>query len=405
MTRRHFGLLAAGGVASLALARSGLRGPPAAGAPPATRLAPTRAGTTPVALAGVERGAGDAATGDAVRRAAQAASDFGWLGRGDRVLIKPVCNSGNTYPATTDPAALRAMIGLLRERGAGRVIVADMSGAQFVRLGPDSLWGSTRELMRRNRMAQAAEAAGAEVHAFEEQGWDAFFEESPTATGSWSGPILLPKLLDEIDHVVLMPRVARHVLTGTTLGLKAAVGWWRHDTRLEYHRDAATLPEKTADANSVPTLREKQRLVVTSATRVLTTFGPDEGRIADPETGLVLASPSVVAHDMAALAWLLENRRAVPESELDGTFEDPHNSSLVVDLSNRMVTRWLGGFGAALAAETLDRQDLHAIWDDRVLRRAFQVFDGVPRVELIEADGSVPAPLRRRLEADLEPPA
>jgi uncharacterized protein (DUF362 family) len=357
-----------------------------------------------VTLAGVGRGAGEGATQEAVRRAAQAASDFAWLSRGDTVLIKPVCNSGNAYPATTDPAALRAVIGLLREKGAGRVLVADMSGVQFVRFSKDGLRGSTRELMRQNRMAQSAEAAGAEVHAFEERGWDGFFEELPAASGSWSGPIRLPTLLNEVDHVVLMPRVGRHILAGTTLGLKAAVGWWRHDTRLEYHRDAATLPQKTADANAVPTLRAKQRLVLTSATRVLTTFGPDQGHISDPEIGLVIASPSVVAHDMVALAWLLENRRAMPETDLDGAFEDPHNSSLIVNFANRMVTRTLGGFGQALKAETLERYDLHAVWDDRVLRRAFQVFGGVPRVELIDVDASVPAPLRQRLSSDLTLP-
>ena len=42
------------------------------------------------------------------------------------------------------------MVGLLREKGAGRVIVADMSGVQFVRFSKDRLDGSTRALMQRN---------------------------------------------------------------------------------------------------------------------------------------------------------------------------------------------------------------------------------------------------------------
>ena len=81
----------------------------------------------------------------------------------------------STTGTTTDPVALRAMIGLLRERGARRVIVADMSGVQFVRFGKDHLSGSTRELMETAGMARAAREAGAEVHGFEEAGWDGFF--------------------------------------------------------------------------------------------------------------------------------------------------------------------------------------------------------------------------------------
>ena len=101
----------------------------------------------------------------AVRRAAEEATDFAWLSRGDSVLIKPVCNSGNTFPATTDPAALHAMILLLKEKGAGRVLVGDMSGVQFVRFQKDSLTGSTRALMKSAGLLQAAEELNLDLDA------------------------------------------------------------------------------------------------------------------------------------------------------------------------------------------------------------------------------------------------
>ena len=345
LTRRAFHKLAVGSAVSVALsgcsARTASAGRPPSGAP----LAYGTGTAVPVILAGVERGAGDAATEQAVRRAALAATDFSWLSRGDTVVIKPVCNSGNVYPATTDPVALRAMIGLLREQGAGRVIVADMSGVESVRFSKDRLHGSTRLLMQKNGMAQVAEAAGAEVHAFEEQGWDAFYEDRPAGQNNWVDPIMMPNVLREADHVVLMPRCARHVLAGSTLGLKAAVGWWRHDSRLEYHRDAATFSEKTAEANTVSTLQAKQRLVLSSATQVLTTFGPDQGHVVTPATGLIVASPSVVAHDMVSLAWLLEHRAAMPAAAREGVIDDPNTSRLFVNLANRVVTGWLGIYG------------------------------------------------------------
>jgi hypothetical protein len=280
-----------------------------------------------------------------------------------------------------------------------------MSGVQFVRFSKDRLDGSTRALMRRNGLAQAAEDAGAEVRGFEEAGWDAFFPEEPRAQGSWSGPVWLPSVLDEVDHVVLMPRTSRHLLAGSTLALKAAVGWWRHDSRLEYHRDAATFHEKTADANRVPTLLAKQRLVLTSATRVLSTFGPDDGLVSEPDMGLVFASPDALAHDMLSLAWLVECRRALPAFRRSGPIDDPNTSSLAVNLGNRIVTHWLGGLREALRTQPLARYELDSLWDDRVLRRAFELDGGVPRVELADADGSLPAELRGRLSAGLALPA
>src|SRR5262245_15333350 len=294
------------------------------GAEPTTPLRLASAPAMPIALAGVPRGAAPESVAQAVRVAACGPDDLAWLSRGDSVFIKVAANSGNPYPATTDPIAVRAMVELLRARGAGRVIVGDMSGVQAVRFWKDGLRGSSRTLMKQNGIARAADEAGAELHAFEEAGWDGFFDERPTVTGSWTGPVMLPAVLREVDHVVLMPRCSRHVLAGSTLALKSAVGWWRHDSRLEYHRDAATFSQKTADANTVPTILAKQRLVLTSATRVLTTFGPDDGFKHEPDTGLVFASPSAVAHDMLSLAWLLEGRAATPEGQRTGPIDDPN---------------------------------------------------------------------------------
>ncbi|MCE5274366.1 MAG: DUF362 domain-containing protein, partial [Deltaproteobacteria bacterium] len=330
----------------------------------------------------------------AVRGSAEAATDFSWLSRGDAVFIKPVNNSGNPYPATTSPIAIAAMVELLREKGAGRVIVGDMSGVQYVRFSAAARSGSTRGLMESSGIARAAQASGAEIHCFEEAGWGAFYEDVPAVGTNWKRPLMMPNILKEVQHIVLMPRCSRHILSGSTLGLKAAVGYWRHDTRLEYHRDAATLQEKTAEGNTVATLRTKQRLVVTAADRVLTTFGPDKGYVFEPETGLVIASESVVAHDMVALAWLLENRCTMPEPHKKDLLDI---STVVPRFANHLVTFWLGGWGPARDSETLVKNDLKTIWDDRVLTRACEVFGGAPGIALQSVDGSLPEDLRTRL--------
>ncbi len=346
-----------------------------------------------VFLAGVGRGASEQVTKLAVRAAAEATTDFSWLSKGDSVFIKPALNSGNPYPATTSPIALGAMVELLRQKGARRVIVGDMSGIEHVKLSPKGLTGSSRRLMEASGMARAVQAAGGEIHFFEEAGWDAFYEDAP-AGRHWKRGLMMPDILKEVEHIILMPRCGRHVLAGSTLGLKAAVGYWRTDTRLEYHRDASTLQEKTAEGNTVETLRKKQRLVLSAADKVLTTFGPDEGHVFQPENGLVIASESVVAHDMVSLAWLLENRRNFPTSGKEW-FKD--NSQWVARIGNHYVVSKLGGWGPTLASEKLTKNEINAIWDDRVLNHAYQVFGVMPKVILGVADNAISEDLKKRL--------
>jgi uncharacterized protein (DUF362 family) len=347
-----------------------------------------------VFLTGVDKGAPEHAIKLAVRNAAEAATDFSWLSKGDAVFIKPVNNSGNPYPATTSPAAIAAMVEILKEKGSGRVIVGDMSGVQYLRFSPTSLSGSSRALMASSGVAKAVQASGAEMHCFEEGGWNAFYEDLPAAGSNWKRGLMMPNIIKEVQHIVLMPRCSRHVLAGSSLGLKAAVGYWRHDTRLEYHRDAATLQEKTAEGNTVATLSAKQRLVISAADKLLATYGPDKGYVFEPEIGLIIASGSVVAHDMVSLAWLLENRGMIPASERDGFLD---TSAVVPRVANHMVTCWLGGWGSALASETMTKNSLNTIWDDRVLARSYDLFGGVPAVLLEAANSALPEALKNRL--------
>lgn len=349
-----------------------------------------------VYVAAVNRGSSDQEIRQAVRAAAEAASDFAWLSRGDSVFIKPALNSGFPYPSTTSPAAIAAMVTLLKEKGAGRVVLGDMSGIEHLKLTPEKVSGSSEELMERCGMAKAARDAGAELHFFEKAGWGGFYEDFPKPGSHWKKGLMMPMILKEMDHIVLMPRCGRHTLAGNTLGLKAAVGYWRTDTRLEYHKLAASLHEKTAEANTVSTLLQKQRLVVSAADKILTTYGPDKGYVSVPETGLMMASRSVVAHDMVSLAWLILGRSDTPESQMNWYY-DPNLSQLIVSPANRFIAGLLGGVIPALTADRLLRYDLNKITDDRTLKRAWEIFGGRPEVEIVPANELVPADLQKRL--------
>jgi uncharacterized protein (DUF362 family) len=322
----------------------------------------------------------------AVIEAAQAATDFSWLKNGQAVFIKTVNNSGFAYPATTSPAAVSAMIKLLKQKGAGRVIVGDMSGIQHLKFFEDKTIGSTRDLMKTSGMLQAIEAAGGELFLFEEGGWDSFYPDHTDINDFWDTDLMMPAILNEVDHIVLMPRCSRHVLTGSSLGLKAVVGYWRTDTRLQYHYHGGSLQERTAEGNRAKTLLDKQRLVISTGDKLLATFGPDRGYVHTPPVGLVIASASVVAHDMVSLAWLLHNRTLLPRTE-QGRFMD--TSAVVAKLGNSIVVKWLGTLTNSLMSESLVKNDLKQIWDDRVLNHAYKIFGGIPDIHLENVQNTV----------------
>ena len=331
---------------------------------------------------------------ESVRQAVEAVTNFNWLKMGQTVFIKPVLNSGLSYPATTNPIAIAAMIKLLKQKGAGKVIVGDMSGVEHLRFFKDKTTGSTRDLMKKSGMMQAIEEAGGEPWFFEEGGWDSFYKDHTDTKGFWDNGLMMPAILKNVDHIVLMPRCSSHVLSGASLGLKAVVGYWRTDTRLQYHYYADSFHERTAEGNRVKTLLDKQRLVISTGDKLLATFGPDKGYIHTPSAGLVIASESIVAHDMVSLAWLLYNRKLLPAEEQD-TFMD--TSTSIAKLANTLVVKLLGTWGNSLTSETLLKNDLKSIWDDRVLNHAYKIFGGLPDIHLENVQSTVPEKIMKTL--------
>ncbi|MGC8660128.1 MAG: DUF362 domain-containing protein, partial [Desulfomonilaceae bacterium] len=221
-------------------------------------------------------------------------------------------------------------------------------------------------------------------------------EDYPAPGSHWKRGLMMPAILREMDHIILMPRCGRHTLAGSTLGLKAAVGYWRTDTRLEYHKEAGYLYEKTAEGNTVGTLLTKQRLVVSVADKVLSAYGPDKGYVTEPPVGLVMSSESVVAHDMVSLAWLMLNRLETPSFQLNW-FNDPNGSQFVVNMANRWVVSMLGSLIDAIVTEKFQRDDVNKIWDDRTLNRAYEVLGGRPSVVIECANETVPLELKDQL--------
>lgn len=259
---------------------------------------------------------------EAVRAAMLAATDMSWLKAGDSVFVKVASNSNLIAPSVTSPAVLEGVVSLLKEAGAGTVYVGDMSGAQFVRHLPDETIGSTRDNMRQNGLLAAAEAAGAEIYCFEEVPYEsAFVPGVPAGDHHWGDDLQVAAILNEVDHIVNLPRLGKHVLAGASLGLKNAIGWISDHSRMVLHRDAETFQEKIVEVNAIPQLADKMRLTLTLVDQALTTYGPDSGYPLAMTRPFVLAAEDVVSHDQVALLALLWARSQTPAAALA---EDPY---------------------------------------------------------------------------------
>lgn len=360
----------------------------------ALAAAGTTAGVSLVALAA---DASDDAVQDAVRNAALGATDFSWLGKGDTVLVKPSWNSGNPYPATTHPMGVAAVVKLLKEKGAGRVIVADQAGVEHVKRTEDGIEGSTRKVVEEHHLDAPARDAGAELIFPEEKAYDDFFL-APTGAGShWKKGIWIPNLVKEADHIVLLPRVSSHVLAGVTLGFKVGVGWLRHDSRGELHRDADSFLEKLAEIHNAPVFKERIRFTLSVAHRLLTTFGPDEGHVATPDDGLVIASDDLLAHDMTAMAWYIWNvKHNTPEEAKSADMKRQGPAGI-----NKWFVGSVWGQEAGNATTPLPNYPEDRIPNNPVLAHAAKMRGGFPKIQWLLKGAKPPESLIQEIEGFL----
>jgi len=234
------------------------------------------------------------------------AVDISFLSPGDSVFLKVACNSDNDHPAVTNPEAIPLLVSFLKKQGAGDIYVGDQSGVETVRLTKKKRVSSTRTLMKKNGLLEAISASGAKIHCFDDQGWDGYFHELPDFQSTWENGIFLPKIINEVDHIIYLPRLGTHAIAGYTCAIKNAVGWLRDDSRLELHQQADTFFEKIAEISHFPSIRNKLRFSLTIADSALLNIGPDIGSTHAFDGTLFLAADNLVDHDCIAsllLRW------------------------------------------------------------------------------------------------------
>jgi len=247
-----------------------------------------------------------------------------WLSKGDKVLLKPALNSFYSYPATTSPLAIKVLKRVIESYG-GIVIIADQSGIEHVLVNEKGiLKGSSLDCYVKSKMGTLDDS----FIALEKRGWNSYRKVS---SKSWDSGFYITDLIDQVDHIINIPRVSSHIQAGVTLGFKNMVGLIREDSRVCFHKDGpfSNAIVNIAKKGSVNTsyinenlffekiveislaVKDKHRLTLFVADKIQLTIGPDKKiRIfkslqISPLNGFVFASSNQVATEIFAIDLLI----------------------------------------------------------------------------------------------------
>ena len=196
----------------------------------------------------------------------------------DEILLKPNFNTADSPPGSSDPDFVKAVIELLYEHGAGKVVLGESSTRRL----------STRKVLEETGMIRKAEEAGAEVAVFDEGKW-----VKVSIDGKYLKKVSLPETALEAKKIAYVCCMKTHKWAKFTLSLKLAVGFLKPSERMRLHM--RNLEEKIADLNLVV----HPDLMIMDGRKCFISGGPAKGELRSP--GVVLASGDRIAMDVEAL--------------------------------------------------------------------------------------------------------
>ncbi len=244
----------------------------------------------------------------AVREAVEAAGGLKEIEKGQRVMIKPnMCGPAikDKYPGriTTNPEVIRAVIRLVKERGA-------------IPMVGDRAMFYPNLAFETSGFARVCQEEGAVPFPWTKSEYVRFYPKKRY----WTDGFRIPKILTEVDHFINVPLLKNHGVGGAdfTCCMKAFVGVALPEDRHQKGANALHLKnisEKIAELN----LSRKPTLNIVDAIEIMVKGGPDGLRRKQSiwcKSNLILASKDRVACDSVALAVLkrygAENRVELP---------------------------------------------------------------------------------------------
>jgi len=198
--------------------------------------------------------------------------------KGDEILLKPNFNTADPPPGSSDPELVKAVIELLFEHGAAKVVLGESSMLSL----------STRKVLEETGMTAKAEKAGAELVFFDEGKWVKI-----ATGGKYLRKVSLAETALKAEKLVYVCCMKTHRFAKFTFSLKLAVGFMKPTERMMLH--ASHLQEKIADLNLVV----NPNLIIMDGRKCFISGGPASGELRNPN--VVLASGDRIAMDVEAL--------------------------------------------------------------------------------------------------------
>lgn len=203
-----------------------------------------------------------------------------FIKKGDVVFLKPNFNTADSFPASTDPEFLKAVVELIYEQGAKLVMIGESSTMSL----------NTKKVMEKLGLFDLEKMKNPpRIYVFEERKWI----KKEIEGAKYLKEVSVTEFLDRADKLILLPCLKTHKYAQFTGSLKLSVGFMKPLQRVKLH--LRNLQEKIAELNTLI----KPDLIIMDARKCFITEGPAEGEMREPN--LILVSDDRVAIDIEGI--------------------------------------------------------------------------------------------------------
>ncbi len=202
--------------------------------------------------------------------------------QGKSVLIKPNIVNRYASPANTNPLVIKYLIQLLRESGASKILIGDMSAIFAL---------PTKKNAIKSGIWEAIQSEDVTFVPFEDYGW----VEVDIPQGRFVKKTLVSEIIYSVDIIINVPVIKTHRYANYSISLKNFIGA-THARQRPYFIAPEFWDEIVAELNVAYT----PHLNILDGTKIFVKNGPTKGTVAAPN--LVVITGDRIAADVVGLS-------------------------------------------------------------------------------------------------------
>lgn len=187
-----------------------------------------------------------------------------YISKNDTVLLKPNFNTGDPFPASTDPDFLVEILKLVKQYSSEIKIVES-----------STIRANTRNIFKKLMTDKLSDF---DITLITEKEFKYQSIDLKQIGGKYLKSVKFPKILFEPNvKIILLPCIKTHLVGEYTGALKLAVGFMERKQRIRMHI-SRKVPEKVAEMN----LAYHPHLIIMDARKTFVTGGPASGKVENP---------------------------------------------------------------------------------------------------------------------------